>query len=453
MPTTDRRADANPTKAFFVTMITRDITLEDSILDLVDNSVDAAWKSEGSSPAGLKDNTDLSAHSITISAEPDRFSIVDNCGGMTLEDAASHAFSFGRKAYYVSDQYGIGVYGIGMKRAAFKIGKEIHVRSTYIDVEASRQSFEVPIFVENWLENDEPPWDFDIDEAEHLDSNGVEISITDLTRAASVSFGNPLFIQDLRRKIARDYSLHLHRGLTITVNEEPITGLPIELRESEEYAPIRMEYIDDINEEDVSVEVIGGMAASPPEDVTPDESWEGDKRFGWYVACNGRIVLAADKTNTAGWGTTDWPQWHSQYSGFIGIILFTAANAAILPLTTTKRSVDVTSEVFLRARRHMREISKQWIAYTNLRKQALETAKRKENAAISVPIFEIKEQDRVVLPKLVPVPKEKFANVNYAVPVDRMKKLARELGSIRMSYRDVGLQSFSYTYDDLVGGE
>lgn len=36
------KATAFPTKAFFVRMITRDISLEDCILDLIDNSVDGA---------------------------------------------------------------------------------------------------------------------------------------------------------------------------------------------------------------------------------------------------------------------------------------------------------------------------------------------------------------------------------------------------------------------------
>ena len=36
------KADASPTKEFFVNMITRDISLQDCILDLLDNSVDGA---------------------------------------------------------------------------------------------------------------------------------------------------------------------------------------------------------------------------------------------------------------------------------------------------------------------------------------------------------------------------------------------------------------------------
>src|SRR5438128_2057540 len=108
---TPPKVGANPTKAFFVTMITRDITLEDCILDLIDNSVDGAWRSEGSRPMGLAAGADLSNYSIMIDASPDRFRIRDNCGGMTLDDAVNHAFSFGRRALDTYDDYSIGVYG------------------------------------------------------------------------------------------------------------------------------------------------------------------------------------------------------------------------------------------------------------------------------------------------------------------------------------------------------
>ena len=162
-------------------------------------------------------------------------------------------------------------------------------------------------------------------------------------KAPEVSFGNPAFVRNLRRTIARDYTLHLNRGLQIAINGEAVEGLPIELRRSDEFAPVRVEYKDQAGEGEVMVEIIGGMAAPPPEGIDPDDAEDGDKRFGWYVACNGRIVLAADKTTVSGWGTSNWPQWHPQYSGFIGIVLFTAANAAYLPLTTTKRSVDASS--------------------------------------------------------------------------------------------------------------
>ncbi|MGE3284373.1 MAG: ATP-binding protein [Alphaproteobacteria bacterium] len=436
--TSRKKAGANPTKAFFVTMITRDITLEDCILDLIDNSVDGAWRCEGSRPMGLSGDTDLSKYSIQIDASPTRFRISDNCGGMTLDDAIEHAFSFGRRAIDQYDRYSIGVYGIGMKRAVFKLGTDIRIRSTYED-NGKRESFAVPIVVDKWLADDEPPWDFDIDEDEPLAENGVEVSINKLTPEAERLFDNPSFIQNLRRTISRDYSLHLNRGLKIYVNGSAVPGWEIDFRQGAEFEPMRVEYKDRVGEDEVSVIVIGGMAAPPPENAEPDEDDVGEKKFGWYVACNGRIVLAADTTSISGWGTDDWPHWHPQYSGFVGIVLFTAANAAALPLTTTKRSVDLSSEIYRRARPYMREVSRQWIAYTHQRKQALDEAKEKEAAARPLSIYQVQERSAVVLPQLVARPTERVANIHYSVSITKVRKLARELGSINMTYRDVGL--------------
>ncbi len=446
----DNKVDASPTKAFFVNMITRDITLEDTILDLIDNSVDAAWRHEGGQAMGLADNVDLSAYRISISASPQRFSITDNCRGMTLDDAAEHAFSFGRRASQELEEYSIGVYGIGMKRAVFKLGTDIRIRSTYTTADGDREAFAVSILVDDWLKNNDPPWDFDIDDDDELENDGVEVVVTSLNESTKTAFENPVFVRNLRRMIARDYTLHLNRGFQIDINGSLVEGLPIELRRSEEFAPVRVEYKDRAGEDEVMVEIIGGMAAPPPESIHPDDAEHGDKSFGWYVACNGRIVLAADKTTVSGWGMPNWPQWHRQYSGFVGIVLFTAANAAALPLTTTKRSVDASSGIYLGARRRMRDITKEWIAYTNARKQALKEAKKKEEVAEAVPIQNVTKRSSIALPALVPVQVEPVANVNYSVPVSKMKRLAAELGNVNMSYRDVGLTSFDYVYADLV---
>ncbi len=450
---THPKAQVYPTKSFFVRMITRDISLEDCILDLIDNSVDGAWSQEGSRPMGLADGADLSNYKIEIAASSEAFVIRDNCGGMSLDDAVNHAFTFGRTSSVQQEDFSIGVYGIGMKRAVFKLGSTIRVRSTFLQQDGSSLAFAVPINVTNWLKDDAPPWDFDIDDDEPLPENGVEIEVKQLTSGSASSLGSPAFLQNLRRTIARDYSLHLQRGLQVIINGAEVAGWAIELRQSDDFIPMRVEYKDEIDGSLVTIEVIGGMAAPPPESNDPDEGAEGDRRSGWYVVCNGRIVLAADKSSLTGWGVEDWPQWHPQYNGFLGVILFTAANAATLPLTTTKRSVDASSEVYRRARPHMREVSKKWIAYTNQRKQALDEAKIKESAAVPVRLSAVPSQAAVKLPTLVARPTEKQANINYSVPISRLKKLAQELGNINMPFREVGTRTFDYAYDDLVGGE
>ena len=399
------------------------------------------------------DDTDLSEYLISIELSPQKFSIKDNCGGMSLDDAVNHAFNFGRRESEENDDYSIGVYGIGMKRAVFKIGREIRIRSTVPDDDESTLAFAVPINVNDWLKSNNPPWDFDIVDDENLDKHGVEIVVEDLTIAARISFNNPEFIANLRRMIARDYMLYLNRGLNLTVCGQAITGIPINLAQSDDFVPLRYNYEDQQNGEVVSVEIIGGMASAPPDDAEPDEKYDGDKRFGWYVACNGRIVLSADKSTISGWGTPDWPQWHSQYSGFIGLVLFSAPNTAALPLTTTKRNVDLTSEIFNRAKTRMRDLSKEWISYTNTRKHALDEAKRKEAQAIAVSIQSIENSQTIMLPQLEPKRVDRPANVHYSVPKTKLRKLAQEFGDINMSYRDVGLNSFEYAYDDLVEDE
>lgn len=450
----DKKANANPTKAFFVRMITRDIGLEDCILDLIDNSVDSAWRREGSHPKGLKDDTDLSAYHIAIHASAKHFSISDNCGGMTLDNAVDHAFSFGRPASQNADNYSIGVYGIGMKRAVFKIGRDILVHSTYAE-KKKRLAFAVPIKVGAWLNDDDPPWDFDIDDAELLPEDGVEVVVRDLTAETATSFGNPDFMAALKRTIARDYSHHMNRGLRISLNDQAIVGWHIALLQSKDFKPVMIDYEDNADGQMVSIEVVGGMAAPPPESSEPDDTDKGDKgdrNYGWYVVCNGRIVLAADRSEVSGWGSEDWPQWHRQYAGFMGIIFFNAANAAALPLTTTKRSIDVSSGVFQRARPRMREITKSWIAYTNVRKQVLEEAKEVEQAAKAVSIYQVAARKILAVPQLsVPKPAEKPANVSYQVSLKRLRKLAEALGNANMKNREVGQKSFDYSYDELIG--
>ena len=447
-----KSAKANPTKQFFVNMITRDITLEDSILDLVDNSIDSAWARAGSHHIGLKDQTDLSQYTVSIQVSATSFLISDNCGGMTLDDAVDHAFNFGRRSTDEPEDYSIGVYGIGMKRAVFKLGRTIRIRSTYEDYDGSTVAFAVPINVTDWLGDDSPPWDFDLVDDDALEDCGVQIFVGDLVEGVAASFESPEFVQSLRRIIARDYALYLERGLVVKVNGKPVEGVELAFLQSDDFTPMRTAYEDIHNGDSVSVEIVGGMAALPPDEISPDEIDKGhrDNRFGWYVACNGRLVLAADKSTVSGWGLPDWPQWHPQYTGFSGMVFFSSANASALPLTTTKRSVDTTSNVFLRARPKMRELTKEWTAYTNARKQALEEAKQKEREAKPIRIRQVAIEPRITLPRLRRVRAERVANVNYAVPLVRMKGLAEAFGKVTLSYREVGLKSFDYAYEDLV---
>ena len=437
------KADASPTKAFFVRMLTRDITLDDCILDLVNNSIDSAWDLSGERPSELIADEKLSPYSIDITVGRTSFRIVDNCGGITFEDAQNYAFTFGRKETQPPEDYTVGVYGIGMKRAVFKMGNLIRVVSTYRDQNNQSAGFVVPINVDEWARDSSEPWDFDIQPATPAEQAGVEIEVTELSPEISRRFEDPNYERSLRNLLARDYLLPIMRGLRITVNGTQVKGTSLVLRQNADFQPLRTTYDDD----GVRVEIFAGMADTPPNDTQP-EATNRDTTSGWYVLCNGRAVLTADRSGFTGWGQPGWPQWHGQYNGFLGVILFSAAESSKLPMTTTKRSVDTSSPVYVRALAKMEGPTRAWIDYTNARKPDVASASALEQRGRPVPLAEVKRNERLQLPK--PPRGEPQANVLYQVPRKRLVKLAEGFGNRTLSYREVGTRSFEFAYEHLV---
>lgn len=131
--------NAGPTKAFFVDMLTRDIDLADAILDLLDNCVDgilrelekAKAKSKGKrNQAPDRNGRPYEGYWAKITATPDKFEIWDNCGGISQKLAEESAFMLGRPDVQRDSKIEtVGMYGIGMKRAIFKMGKQCIVTS------------------------------------------------------------------------------------------------------------------------------------------------------------------------------------------------------------------------------------------------------------------------------------------------------------------------------------
>src|ERR1700676_2176308 len=88
--------DAAPVKSFFVHMLTRDIRLEDAILDLLDNCVDGILRSKADkAPKATKTSQPYSGFWAEIKFDKTSFSIADNCGGIPWS-MHTYAFKIGR---------------------------------------------------------------------------------------------------------------------------------------------------------------------------------------------------------------------------------------------------------------------------------------------------------------------------------------------------------------------
>jgi len=438
-----QKAHAAPTKEFFVYMVTRDITLEDCILDLLDNCLDGSRKDLKKKQIAVQNGTQYKGYSASIRLNAKSFVIEDNCGGISLDDAVNYAFHFGRRPDAPPEgDFAIGLYGIGMKRAIFKLGKKCNVRSS-----TKEEAFLVKIDVAEWLSRPSD-WDFDLESIDREKTPGTRLEVGELNEGIPGAFVETVFQNQLRKIISRDYSFFLQKGFAVSLNGTSVAPYAFTFRHSDAFEPVRYSYVDEIG---VEVEITAGMAGLPPEDTSPESTEISEAEYyGWFVACNDRIVLAGDKSTSTVWGD-EFPAWHFQYNGFMGIANFRSSDPRLLPWTTTKREVDLQSPVYLRAITHMKKATRSYIDYTNARKNDLEAAKALELAAVATPIRDLPKREDVLMPQFVSKPRVEIANISYAVPKERALKVADALGNRFMTYKRIGHETFEYYFENEVG--
>ena len=355
------QASAIPTKQFFVSMLTRDIRLEDAILDLVDNCLDGALRSADGT------EVDYSKHFVEISFSTENFSIKDDCGGIPRDIAKNYAFKMGRDSGDERDSESetIGMYGIGMKRAIFKMGREALVTTRHGDdtyeVEISSQWLDA----KGWepLPITEPSLD-----ASPLNDPGTRIYVSSLYPGVARIFDNESFQNDLCTAISEHFTSFLQRGLKILVNGQLTHPVRVEVLVSpREDGPAPFVFQQTIDDVLVSITVglnTGRGLIGDEDDATEFESDRSSATAGWTVFCNDRAVIVGDKSRLTGWGD-GIPLYHPQFAIITGVIEFKSKRAEKLPVTTTKRALDTSSNVWLQSYPKMKEGMRVWISYTN----------------------------------------------------------------------------------------
>lgn len=365
-------ASGAPTKEFFVGMLTRDIELSDAILDLLDNCLDGVVRQKKDvDKRHSKDYYEGFYAHITISK--DSFIIEDNCGGIPRDVAEKYAFRMGRSANKTEDELPtVGIYGIGMKRAIFKIGKTASVTTCH---QGKAYRVTIPL---DWSTN-ESEWDFPIEEIDEtsndtvLASGGTRIVVTSINEEISNEWNTDdklgRFIEDLIKAVRQSYSFILQKGFRIEVNGNNVQPLPIQLLVSEKVTGEAVKpFLYQATYGDVDVSLAVGFYAPPPSPDDLDDENEmrrSSMDAGWTIVCNDRVVLYNDRSHLTGWGEAGVPKYHTQFIGIRGIVLFESKNPKSLPMTTTKRGVDTSSSVYSAVKDQMRKGLKMFTDYTN----------------------------------------------------------------------------------------
>ncbi len=353
-------------------MLTRDIPLEKAILDLIDNSIDSALKLRASSLDRK--------FKIELTVNRDEFIISDNCGGISLENANKYAFKFGKPEGSDLQNGSVGRFGIGMKRALFKLGKKFTIES-----KCKSDHFMVLVDVEEWM-SDEKSWNFEYFacgsnpeiEFDLKDDDGVIIKVKELHKDISYFFTDNSFHSLLEFEISRSVSYRLFNRIEILFNDKAIKASPLSLCAGGGITPFYVKQTEEISDGDkISFEIFASIGRPNPTDA------------GWYIFCNERLVLAADKSKITGWKESkddddEVIKFHNQYAMFRGIVFFTADNPERLPMTTTKMGLDVNHLIYLKSLRFMKEGLTQVVNFLKL-------IKNKETKTSILDLTEIKE--------------------------------------------------------------
>jgi len=345
---------------------------------------------------------------VSLSVSKSNFKIQDTCGGISEDDAKKTIFRFGIPLG-ASSTPGLSVYGIGMKRAFFKLGGNITVESA-----TDEDWFVMDIDVNQWNMKGDDDWDFELkasgkagDRVPSKPRAGTtQIVIKDLRDDVSRRFGQTSFVKELVDRVAAAYSLFLTAGLNIQINDERVQSkLPTVASLGTELKPARR--LLKVG----GVEVLVIVGVTPRDDRTPR---------GWYVFCNGRMVLGPDRSRLTGWGEL-LPQWHTKYSHFVGYVYFRSNDVRLLPWTTTKQGVVFDSGVYQTALAEMHVQARPVISFLN----AMYPGEPEPEGVV--------ERELLDKAHYVPIDKLRRADTPFQYDLNKRKNLAKELVRIQYS--------------------
>lgn len=429
------QALVRPTKSLFLEALTSDLSLVDAVSDLVDNSVDAARVNRGMGA--------YKTRWIKITIQKSSFSIADNCGGIDAVVARDFAFRLGRPKGYRPEGGLVGRFGIGMKRALFLMGENILVESS-----TAKSHFVLPISIPTWSQDD-INWDFEFSvfnerEPKEGAEPGTVIVVKSLKPDIVEQFSSVDFLRTLIETLQKKHKSKLQDGLTIEVNGTPLTPKPLRLKSGEYLRPSLSSYELNGAAPPVSVKVLSGVDDSNKEDA------------GWYVSCNGRFILIADKTSATVWGdgpTSINPRMHGQYSRFRGYVYFECEDPARLPWNSTKTNINPDSVIYKNVKKIMAAATRPVIDYLNQIDAELEQDDRPLNDALdktqSEPVALLlmgnkKSISFAFKPFKGPSNPDRKVRISYQKKLSEVIKVRQKIKS--EANRDVGEKTFEYYF-------
>lgn len=445
--TNNLTADARPEKRLFISLLTRDISLVAAFLDLIDNSINAALApfadkletAEGYFAA--LDDPEISASiSIDIEFSAERVKIIDNATGIDSETAKSYVFKFGRAPQDSRASLDrLSVFGIGLKRAIFKMGDRISIVSDH-----EQGGFEMDLDVPAWAALKQDVWGFPITGRTNADADvtGTVIEITRLHEDVATRLDDGVFEGQLIERIGRTYDYFVGKFVTISVNGRPVTPDSVVVSKNRATGTVTID--------NATCSIVAGLGP------TDSNGRFRDATSGWFVLCNGRTVVSADKSSLTGWGGYGLPIFQPKHRPFLGMVMFVSVDPESLPWTTTKASINVDSIAWQRAKREMVNTAKAIVNFLDRRYTEsgteVDSGELKEARRGNVnPLTSSSAKPRKFKPPVAKV--NPTMRIQYEAKVADVKRVGKHLRQPGMSGSEVGRYTLDFFLRNEVGDE
>jgi len=362
--------------------------------------------------------------------------IQDNCGGIDLEYARTEAFNFGHSEGHTPEN--LGVYGVGLKRAVFKIGRRFTIES-----KTMQGGFVCSVDVDDWLAKDGllEDWRFPLKEtgpAPFASAAGTKIEITNLNDEVVHRINDPTFASELCRRIGRTFVFFLNQHVRIRVGGSDIPPFDIPIGKPKQGSAT----YERIDERGVTVRLFVTLARpNAAGRYEPDAA-------GWYVVCNGRCVLTADKSDTSGWGVTAMPPFHPQYNPFLGFVFFDSEDPYKLPWTTTKHSLNRESTIYQLVKGRMTTSAQPVLAFIR-RKYKLDSdgisAEAEASKDVASATFkDLSVRQSVFRASVVKAKPKTTVKIQYDAEITDVDKIRKHLGRSALAAWAIGKHTFDY---------
>lgn len=351
----DFDVDTSPTKEAVVNSLTRDVSERACIFDLIDNAVDAArdnifekipreeWNTLPNSYAG---------YGIEIKLSGSGYSIQDTCGGISVEKLQSMVLKFGLRS---SHNMGIGIFGVGLNRALFKLSRVTHLKT-----DNGKERAELVLDLDEYLTTE--GWQLPAKRFPTYGELGTLIEGSELPAEISSHFGEKKYVDGLRKEIGQRYGRFIQKGFKIKLNGVLAKNNEVPMRRNSPY-----EGEEKFFKSADGVRILLKIGQHMEHRFSSEKDYDKARndgltdQYGWNVLCNDRTIVIRNTGWETGWET----DFHSEFYGFVGYAEFIDSDPSKLPWNTAKTDIDLNNKAYRAALDEMRKFTKSWRSYCN----------------------------------------------------------------------------------------